>query len=43
MKWHLLARAAGLKDAWLESQLATLSTQEKQSVEEAVRHYVASQ
>jgi TPR repeat protein len=43
MKWHLLARAGGLKDAWLDSQLAGLSNQEKQGVEEAVRKYVASQ
>ena len=40
MKWHLLARAGGLKDAWLDSQLAALSNQEKQSVEEALRKYV---
>jgi TPR repeat protein len=43
MKWHLLARASGLKDAWLDSQLAGLSNQEKQSVEEALRKYVADQ
>jgi TPR repeat protein len=43
MKWHLLAVASGLKDAWLDSQLASLSPQEKQSVEEAVRRYVSSQ
>ena len=27
MKWHLLARAAGVKDAWLDGELAKLSTQ----------------
>jgi TPR repeat protein len=43
MKWHLLARAGGLKDAWLDTQLNSLSPQERQSVEEAVRRYVASQ
>jgi TPR repeat protein len=43
MKWHLLARAGGLKDGWLDSQLAGLSNQEKQAVEEAVRRYVANQ
>jgi TPR repeat protein len=43
MKWHLLARAGGLKDAWLDSQLAGLSNEQKQGVEEAVRRYVANQ
>ncbi|GAC1340775.1 MAG: tetratricopeptide repeat protein [Beijerinckiaceae bacterium] len=43
MKWHLLARTSGLKDAWLDSQLAALSPEEKQGVEEAVRRYVANQ
>jgi uncharacterized protein len=43
MKWHLLARAGGLKDAWLDSQLAGLSNQERQSVEDALRRYVANQ
>ena len=40
MKWHLLARSAGLQDDWLDAQLATLNPQEKQAVEEAVRKYV---
>jgi TPR repeat protein len=43
MKWHLLARAGGLKDAWLDFQLAALSNEEKQGVDEAVRRYVANQ
>jgi hypothetical protein len=43
MRWHLLARAGGLKDGWLDTQLNSLSAQERQAVEEAVRRYVASQ
>lgn len=40
MKWHLLARAAGLKDAWLDGELAKLSAKDKAAVETAVHQYV---
>jgi uncharacterized protein len=40
MKWHILARAAGVKDAWLDGELAKLSPQDKTAVEAALRQYV---
>jgi uncharacterized protein len=40
MKWHILARAAGVKDAWLDSELAKLSPKEKDAVQAAVRQYL---
>lgn len=40
MKWHLLARASGLQDEWLDTQLKMLSTVEQAEVELAVRAYV---
>ena len=40
MKWHLLARAAGVKDAWLDGELAKLSAQEKSAVEASLHQYV---
>lgn len=42
MKWHLLARAAGVKDAWLDGELAKLSTQEKSAVEASLHQYVGN-
>ena len=42
MKWHLLARSAGLQDEWLDSQLANLSPRERVAVDDAVRKYVSS-
>ena len=42
MKWHLLARAAGEKDAWLDGELAKLSPQEKAAVEASLRHYAGN-
>lgn len=39
MKWHVLARAAGLNDSWLDQQMATLSPQERASLEEALRRW----
>src|SRR5579885_2633826 len=36
MKWHLLAKAAGVKDSWLDGELAKLSPQEKAAVEARV-------
>ena len=40
MKWHILARGAGVKDEWLDQQLATLTPKERGAVEDAVRKYV---
>ena len=40
MKWHLLARAAGIKDEWLDSQLNALSPRDRTAVEEALRRQV---
>ena len=42
MKWHILARANGVKDDWLESRLATLSAPERLAVEEAVQRYIGN-
>ena len=42
MKWYLLARAAGIKDDYLESKLRALSPQDKLTVENAVRQYVGN-
>ncbi|MFN3891612.1 MAG: SEL1-like repeat protein [Beijerinckiaceae bacterium] len=42
MKWHILARANGVKDEWLESRLATLSPPERLAVEEAVQRYIGN-
>ena len=37
MKWHLFARQNGLKDEWLDAQLATLSPDERRAAEAAAR------
>jgi uncharacterized protein len=42
MKWHLLARAAGIKDAWLDTELAKLSAADKTAVETRLRQYVGN-
>jgi TPR repeat protein len=42
MKWHILARSAGVHDDWLDSQLATLNPRERVAVDDAVRKYVGS-
>ena len=39
MKWHIIARANGLKDDWLESKLPTLTQTQRQIVDEAVRKF----
>ncbi len=41
MKWHVLARTAGLNDEWLEGQYRTLNPQQRQAVEDAVKKQVA--
>ena len=40
MKWHILARAGGLSDPWLESKLPGLSAQERAAVEQAVQRFI---
>ena len=40
MKWHILARAAGVKDNWLDAELAKLAPQQKDAVQAAVRQYM---
>lgn len=42
MKWHVLARANGVKDDWLDSKLAALSPPERVAVEEAVQRYIGN-
>jgi hypothetical protein len=39
MKWHLLARAAGIQDAWLDGRLTELTASQRTAVEEAVRRF----
>ena len=40
MKWHILARSAGERDEFLESQMNRLTPRERASVEESVRKQV---
>lgn len=40
MKWHVLARANGLPDEWLEEKLRTLSQGQKTAVEEAIQRFL---
>ena len=40
MTWHILARAAGVQDEWLDSQLNSLSVRDRELVEEAVRRHI---
>ncbi|MBX9757719.1 MAG: sel1 repeat family protein [Beijerinckiaceae bacterium] len=42
MKWHVLARANGVKDDWLDARMATLSAPERVAVEEAVQRYIGN-
>ena len=37
MKWHLFARQSGLKDEWLDAQLATLTPEERRAAETGAR------
>lgn len=39
MKWHILARANGLKDEFLDAQLPKLTASQREIVEEAVRKF----
>jgi hypothetical protein len=40
MKWHILARAGGLGDPWLESKLPGLTAEERAAVEQAVQRFI---
>lgn len=40
MKWHILARAAGINDEWLDSQLVNLTPRQRLAVDEAVKKQV---
>ena len=42
MKWHMLSRAAGLQDAWLDAEMNKLTQDQRAAVELAVRRYVGS-
>ena len=42
MKWHMLSRASGLKDPWLDGEMSKLTRDERSAVELAVRRYVGS-
>lgn len=42
MKWHLLSRAAGLKDEWLDSEMNRLTPEQREAVDTAVRRYIGS-
>jgi hypothetical protein len=38
MKWHLLARAVGLNDEWLDQTLGTITPSQRQQAEEFAEH-----
>ena len=40
MQWHVLARANGVKDDWLDGKMSTLSQSEKAAVDEAVQRFL---
>ena len=40
MKYHLMARAAGVPDEWLDQQLAAMSGRDKLAVEAALKKYI---
>lgn len=40
MKWHILAEAAGVKDAWLDQQLAKLAPRQRVDLRKALKRYV---
>ena len=42
MKWHMLSSAAGLRDPWLEGEMAKITPAQLEAVELAVRRYVGS-
>jgi TPR repeat protein len=42
MKWHILARNAGLNDAWLDGKLDELSSTDRAAVNASVHQYVGN-
>jgi TPR repeat protein len=42
MKWHILARAAGIQDDYLDGLLNAMSPQQRQNVENAVRKFIGN-
>ena len=39
MKWHIIARASGIKDAWLDDQLPFLTRTQREIVDQQVRKF----
>jgi hypothetical protein len=42
LKWHILARSAGVKDAWLDSQLVALTPAQRIALDNALKAYIGS-
>lgn len=42
MKWHILARANGIRDEWLDARLAALTPVERVAVEDAVQRFIGN-
>ena len=42
MKWHLLAKSAGLKDDWLDGEEAKMTNEDRIAVDQAIRRYTGS-
>jgi TPR repeat protein len=42
MKWHVLARAAGVKDDWLDAQFDVMPAKDKEKVENEVRKFIGN-
>ena len=42
MKWHIIARANGVRDDWLDGRLAALGPAERAAVEEAVQRFIGN-
>lgn len=42
MKWHILARANGIRDEWLDSRLPSLTPPQRLAVEEAVQRFIGN-
>ena len=40
-RWHILARAAGIQDSWLDGVLVSLSPADRTRVEDMVRRQMA--
>ena len=40
MKWHMLARAAGVSDLWLDGEMVKLNQTQRHAVEAAVHQFL---